>query len=332
MSPEGEFMKTLFRTVVALLLFAPVFTVQIAQAQSWPNKPIRLVVPFSAGGNTDIVARLFAQELSKTLGQPVVVENKPGASGNIGADAVAKSAPDGYTLVMGTVGTHAINASLYKKMPYDAIKDFAPVTLLASVPNVLVVPVSLPVKSVKELVAYGKANPGKLSFASSGVGTSIHLSGEMFRTTTGIDMTHIAYKGSAPAVTDLIAAQVQLMFDNLPTSLQYVKTDKLRALAVTTAKRIEALPDVPTMIESGFPGFETGSWFGVFAPAATPKDIIARLNTELLKIAQTPEMQQKLLQSGAEPVGKGSEEFTAYVRSETTKWAKVVKDSGATAD
>jgi tripartite-type tricarboxylate transporter receptor subunit TctC len=325
-------MKTLFRTVVALLLFAPVFTVQIAQAQSWPNKPIRLVVPFSAGGNTDIVARLFAQELSKTLGQPVVVENKPGASGNIGADAVAKSAPDGYTLVMGTVGTHAINASLYKKMPYDAIKDFAPVTLLASVPNVLVVPVSLPVKSVKELVAYGKANPGKLSFASSGVGTSIHLSGEMFRTTTGIDMTHIAYKGSAPAVTDLIAAQVQLMFDNLPTSLQYVKSDKLRALAVTTAKRIEALPDVPTMIESGFPGFETGSWFGVFAPAATPKDIIARLNTELLKIAQIPEMQQKLLQSGAEPVGKGSEEFTAYVRSETTKWAKVVKDSGATAD
>jgi tripartite-type tricarboxylate transporter receptor subunit TctC len=262
----------------------------------------------------------------------VVVENKPGASGNIGADAVAKSAPDGYTLVMGTVGTHAINASLYKKMPYDAIKDFAPVTLLASVPNVLVVPVSLPVKSVKELVAYGKANPGKLSFASSGVGSSIHLSGEMFRTTTGIDMTHIAYKGSAPAVTDLIAAQVQLMFDNLPTSLQYVKAGKLRALAVTTAKRIEALPDVPTMIESGFPGFETGSWFGVFAPAATPKDIIARLNTELLKIAQTPEMQQKLLQSGAEPVGKGSEEFTAYVRSETTKWAKVVKDSGATAD
>jgi tripartite-type tricarboxylate transporter receptor subunit TctC len=323
-------MKTLFRTGVAFL--AAVFTVQIAQAQSWPNKPIRLVVPFSAGGNTDIVARLFAQELSKTLGQPVVVENKPGASGNIGADAVAKSAPDGYTLVMGTVGTHAINASLYKKMPYDAIKDFAPVTLLASVPNVLVVPVSLPVKSVKELVAYGKANPGKLSFASSGVGTSIHLSGEMFRTTTGIDMTHIAYKGSAPAVTDLIAAQVQLMFDNLPTSLQYVKADKLRALAVTTAKRIEALPDVPTMIESGFPGFETGSWFGVFAPAATPKDIIARLNTELLKIAQTPEMQQKLLQSGAEPVGKGSEEFTAYVRSETTKWAKVVKDSGATAD
>jgi tripartite-type tricarboxylate transporter receptor subunit TctC len=324
-------MKTLFRTGVALL-FAAVFTVQIAQAQSWPNKPIRLVVPFSAGGNTDIVARLFAQELSKTLGQSVIVENKPGASGNIGADAVAKSAPDGYTLVMGTVGTHAINASLYKKMPYDAIKDFAPVTLLASVPNVLVVPPSLPVKSVKELVAYGKANPGKLSFASSGVGSSIHLSGEMFRTTTGIDMTHIAYKGSAPAVTDLIAAQVQLMFDNLPTSLQYVKTDKLRALAVTTAKRIEALPDVPTMIESGFPGFETGSWFGVFAPAATPKDIIARLNTELLKIAQTPEMQQKLLQSGAEPVGKGSEEFTAYVRSETTKWAKVVKDSGATAD
>jgi tripartite-type tricarboxylate transporter receptor subunit TctC len=325
-------MKTLFRTVVALLLIAPVFTVQIAQAQSWPNKPIRLVVPFSAGGNTDIVARLFAQELSKTLGQSVIVDNKPGASGNIGADAVAKSPPDGYTLVMGTVGTHAINASLYKKMPYDTIKDFAPVTLLASVPNVLVVPPSLPVKSVKELVAYGKANPGKLSFASSGVGSSIHLSGEMFRTTTGIDMTHIAYKGSAPAVTDLISGQVQLMFDNLPTSLQYVKTDKLRALAVTTAKRIQALPNVPTMIESGFPGFETGSWFGVFAPAATPKDIIARLDTELLRIVQTPEMHQKLVQSGAEPVGKGSEEFAAYVRSELTKWAKVVKDSGATAD
>ncbi len=324
--------KAVRATMTVLYAMTALFALPSAHAQAWPNKPIRLVVPFSAGGNTDIVARLFAQELSKSLGQPVVVDNKPGAAGNIGADAVAKAPPDGYTFVMGTVGTHAINASLYKKMPYDTVKDFIPVTLLASVPNVLVIDPALPIKSVKELVAYGKAHPGKLNFASSGVGTSIHLSGEMFRITTGIDMTHVSYKGSPPALTDLMGGQVQLMFDNLPTSLQYIKSGKLRALAVTTAKRVSALPDVPTMIESGFPGFETGSWFGVFAPAGTPKEIIAKLDAELLRIFKTPEMQEKLLLQGAQPVGLGPDEFAAHVKSEMAKWGKVVKESGATAE
>ncbi len=320
------------RTMAFIVVMAALIATQSVLAQTWPTKPIRLVVPFSAGGNTDIVARLFAQELSKALGQPVIVDNKPGAAGNIGADAVAKSPPDGYTFVMGTVGTHAINASLYKKMPYDTVKDFTPVTLLASVPNVLVIDPALPVKSVKELVAYGKAHPGKLNFASSGVGTSIHLSGEMFRITTGLDMTHVSYKGSPPALTDLMGGQVQLMFDNLPTSLPYIKAGKLRALAVTTAKRVPSLPDVPTMVEAGFPGFETGSWFGVLAPAGTPKEIITKLSTELLRILKTPEMQEKLLQQGAQPVGLGPEDFAAHIKSEMAKWGKVVKESGATAE
>jgi tripartite-type tricarboxylate transporter receptor subunit TctC len=305
---------------------------QIASAQSWPTKPIKFIVPFTPGGNTDIVARMVGEGLSKTFGQPFLIENKPGAAGLLGATAVAKSPADGYTFLMGTVGTHAINAGMYSKMPYDTVKDFTPVTLVASVPNILVVPPSLPVNSVKDLIAYLKANPDKANFASSGSGTSIHLSGELFKIRTGVAMTHIAYKGSPPALTDLMGGQVQLMFDNLPTSLPYVKAGKLKALAVTTAKRIPALPNVPTVAESGLPGFETGSWFGLFAPAGTPKEIIARVDSEVRKMVQSPEMREKLIQQGAEPVGMGSEEFAAHVKSELAKWGEVVKASGAKAD
>ena len=221
----------------------------------YPSKPVKLVVPMAPGGNGDIIARLIGQDLAAALKQPLIIDNRPGAGGNIGADAVAKSPADGYTLVLGAVGTHAINASLYKKMPYDIQRDFTPVTMMASVPNVLVVHPSLPVNSVQELIAYGKKNPGKLNFASSGGGSSIHLSGEMFKSMTGVEMAHVAYKGSAPALNDLLAGQVQLMFDNLPSSLQFIKGNRLRALAVTSTTRSAALPDVPTMVEAGVPGF-----------------------------------------------------------------------------
>jgi tripartite-type tricarboxylate transporter receptor subunit TctC len=318
--------RALSLLIVAVSWAAP------ADAQPWPNRPIRLVVPFSPGGTTDVVARLIAQGLGTALGQPVVVDNRAGAAGNIGADAVAKSPPDGYTLLMGTVGTHAINAGLYKKMPYDTVADFAPVTLVAAVPNILVLNPAVPVASVKDLIAYAKANPGKLNFASSGNGTSIHLSGELFKTMTGVEMTHVPYKGSAPALTDLIGGQVQLMFDNLPSALPHVKSGKLKALAVTTAERAPAFPDLPTVQEKGLPGFETSSWFGVLAPAGTPREIVARLNTEILKLLATPDMQERFAQNGAQVVGKGPAEFAAHIKAEMAKWAKVIKESGATAE
>jgi tripartite-type tricarboxylate transporter receptor subunit TctC len=242
-----------------------------ASAQTYPTRPIRLVVPFPAGGTTDILAREVGDRLSRSFGQSVVVDNRPGAGGNIGSDLVAKSAPDGYTLLMGTVGTHAINPSLYTRMPYDHVKDFVPIILVAGVPNVLEVTPSLPVNSVADLIKLAKEKPGQLNFASSGNGTSIHLSGELFKTMAGVDMTHVPYKGSAPALTDLMGGQVQLMFDNLPSSLQQIKAGKLRAIAVTSAQRAPALPNVPTIAESGLPGFEASSWFGLLAPAGTPR-------------------------------------------------------------
>jgi len=303
-----------------------------AWGQAYPAKPIRLVVPFPAGGTTDILARAVGQKLTEAWGQPVVVDNRPGAGGNIGSELVAKAAPDGYTLLMGTVGTHAINASLYAKMPYDHIKDFAPVILVAGVPNVLVVNPAVPVNSVQELIAYAKANPGRLNFASSGSGTSIHLSGELFKVMAGVQMTHIPYKGSSPALQDLIGGQVQLMFDNLPSALPQIKGGKLRALAVTSATRAAALPDVPTVAEAGLPGFEASSWFGVLAPAGTPVAIIARLNAEIAKWLASPEAREKLAGQGANAAGGSPEDFAKHIAAETAKWQKVVKESGAKVD
>ena len=304
----------------------------VAPAADYPTKPIRLVVPFPPGGTTDILARAVAQKLSQTWNEQVIVDNRPGAGGNIGADLVAKAPPDGYTLVMGTVGTHAINPNLYARMPYDHVKDFAPVILVAGVPNVLVVNPSLPVRSVRELIDYAKANPGKLNFASSGNGTSIHLSGELFKTMAGVQMTHVPYKGSAPALADLMGGQVQLMFDNLPSSLGLIKAGKLRPLAVTSTERAAALPDVPTIAESGLPGFEASSWFGVLAPAGTPHDVVAKLNRTIEAWLATPEAKEKLLAQGAIAVGGSPEAFAKHIRSETAKWAKVVKASGAKID
>jgi len=303
-----------------------------AGAQTYPSRAITMIVPFPAGGTTDILGRFVGQALSAAWGQPVVIENRGGAGGNIGAAAVAKAAPDGYTLLVGTVGTHAINASLYSKMPYDTLKDFVAVTEIASVPNMLVVTPSLPVNSVAELIAYAKANPGKLNMASSGNGTSIHLSGELFKVLTGVDMVHVPYKGSAPALNDLMGGQVQLMFDNMPSALPQVKGGTLKALAVTTATRSPAMPDLPTIAEAGVPGFEASSWFGIFAPAGTPKEIVAKLQAEIARILKTPEMTERLAQQGAVAVGNTSAEFTAYVQSELTKWAGVVKASGARVD
>jgi len=303
-----------------------------ASAQAYPVKPIRIVVPFPPGGATDILARDVAQKLTEAWGQQVIVDNRPGAGGNIGSELVAHSAPDGYTLEMGTVGTHAINASLYAKMPYDHVKDFAPVILVAGVPNVLVVNNAVPANSVAELIAYAKANPGKLNFASSGNGTSIHLSGELFKVMAGVQMTHIPYKGSAPALQDLLGGQVQLMFDNLPPSLPQIKAGKVRALAVTSLTRAPALPDVPTIAESGLPGFEASSWFGILAPAGTPPAIVAKLNAEIAKWLATPEAKEKLAKQGANAAGGTPEDFAKHIAAETAKWAKVVKDSGAKID
>jgi tripartite-type tricarboxylate transporter receptor subunit TctC len=301
-------------------------------AQTYPTRPIRLVVPFPAGGTTDILAREVGQRLSVSLGQPVVVDNRPGAAGNIGSDLVAKSAPDGYTLLMCTVSTHAINPNLYAKLPYDHVKDFAPVILVAGVPNVLEVTPSLPVNTVSDLIKLAKEKPGQINFASSGSGTSIHLSGELFKTMAGVDMTHVPYKGSAPAITDLMGGQVQVMFDNLPSSLQQIKAGKLRAIAVTSAQRAPALPNVPTIAESGLAGFEASSWFGVVAPAGTPQAIIARINADVNQWLQSPDAKEKLLAQGAAAAGGTPEQFAAYIRTETEKWAKVVKASGAKVD
>ena len=304
-----------------------------AQAQAaFPSKPITIIVPFSAGGTTDSLARVVGLHMGTDLGQPVVVDNRAGAGGNIGGQAAARANPDGYTLFMGTVGTHAINQSLYKKMPFDPIKDFAPLSRVAMVPNLLVVNPGQPYKSVKELIAYGKAHPGKINFGSSGNGSSIHLSGELFKQMTGVDMQHVPYRGSAPAVSDLLGGQISVMFDNMPSAIQHVRGGKLRALAVTTAKRSPALPDVPTIAEAGVPGYEATSWFGLLAPAGTPAPIVAKLNAAILKALADPEVKKKLAEQGAESHGEKPEEFAAFIKSETAKWGKVVKESGASLD
>ncbi|KWR87663.1 Bug family tripartite tricarboxylate transporter substrate binding protein [Cupriavidus sp. IDO] len=328
------------RRVIALLLSGSL-TALVSQsalaADPYPNKPIRLVVPFAAGGTTDILGRAVAAELAKLPGWNVVVDNKPGAGGNIGADIVAKTAPDGYTLLMGTVGTHGINQSLYGKLPFDPIKDFTPITEVAAVPNVLVVNPAFAqqnkINSVKDLIGYARANPGKLNMASSGNGTSIHLAGELFKTQTKTYMVHFPYKGSGPALTDLAGGTMQVMFDNLPSSMALIKGGKLKALAVTSARPSPALPGVPTVAAAAdLPSYEASSWFGLLAPAGTSPEIVHRIQHEVAKALGSPAVRERLQAQGAEPVGSTPEQFAAFIRAETAKWSKVVKDSGAKVD
>jgi tripartite-type tricarboxylate transporter receptor subunit TctC len=310
-----------------------------AHAQSaWPTRPVRVVVPFAPAGTTDILARALAPELGKAFGQTFIIDNRPGAGGNLGADAIAKSPPDGYNLLMGTVGTHAINASLYPKMPFDPVKDFTPIVLVAGVPNVLVMNPARAeasgIRNVADLVRYAKANPGKLNMASSGNGTSIHLTGELFKSETGTYMVHFPYRGSGPALLDLIAGTMDLMFDNLPSALPHIKSGRLKALAVTSAQRSAALPELPAIAETGgaLKGFDASSWFGLFAPAGTPMEIVNRIQQETAKSFQAPAFKERLLAQGAIPGGQPPAEFARFIAAETTKWAQVVKTSGAKVD
>lgn len=300
-----------------------------AVAQSFPSKPIRLVVTFPSGGAPDILARLFSDKAA--MGQTVVVDNRPGAGGNIGADFVAKAPADGHTLVMATVGTHAINGSLYSKMSYDMIKDFTPVAHVASAPNLLVVTNALPVRTVAEFIAYLKANPDKVSFGSPGIGTSVHVSGELFKSMTGTKMQHVPYKGRQFAIPDLVGGQIQAMFDNMPSALPMAREGRIRALAQTTAQRSSAAPDVPTVSET-VPGFEANTWFAVFAPAGTPREVVARLNAELQRVFKMPEVEERMRTLGLVTWISSPEELARHQVAEIAKWSKVVQESGARAD
>jgi tripartite-type tricarboxylate transporter receptor subunit TctC len=320
--------RLLLALAVACAAIAPA-----GMAQTYPSKPVRFVVPFPPGGPLDVMARGVGQKLQETWGQPVVVDNRPGAGGGIGADLVAKSPGDGYTLLMGAVSTHAINPSLYAKVPYDAQRDFVPVALVAQVPNILVINPSVPVQSVQELIDYARAKPGSLSFGSGSTGSTGHLAGELFKTMAGVDMVHIPYKGGAPAMQDLLAGQTQIMFDNLANALPQVKAGKLRALAVTTLKRAPAVPDLPTIAEAGLPGFDLTTWFGVFVPAGTPPETVAKLNAEIVKALASKDLGERLAAMGTvAPESNTPERFAAFVRAEAAKYAQVVKDSGARVD
>jgi tripartite-type tricarboxylate transporter receptor subunit TctC len=298
-------------------------------AQTWPTKPITLIVPFPAGGTTDVLARALAEKLALSLGQPVIVESKPGAGATLGADLVAKARPDGYTLLVGAVH-HTIASSVYRKLPYDFQKDLAPITVIAMVPNVLVVNANTPARNLGELVAMLKAQPDKYNYGSNGNGTAQHLIGTQFENMTGTAFGHIPYKGSGPLATDLLGGQITMSFDTVTPVLPHIKAGKLRALAVTTAKRSAALPDVPTLEEAGLKGFNIGTWFGVLAPAATPKDVLGRLNTEMVKVIQSPEFRKRMDEIGAEPIGNSAEQMAAQIRSETEKFAKLVKEAKVT--
>ena len=304
-----------------------------AWPQAYPAKPVRMVVPYPAGGYYDLLARVIGQKLGEMWGQTLVVDNRAGANGIVGTELVAKSAPDGYTLEMGGIGPHGINPGLYGKLPYDAVRDFAPVIHVANAPNVLVVHPSVPAASVAQLIALAKARPGQLNYASNGSGSSPHLSAEMFASMAGIKIQHVPYKGSAPAVADILAGQVTLLFGTMGDVVPHIRAGKLRALAVTGARRIPALPDVPTMIEAGVPGYEAVAWFGVMAPAATPRPIVLKLNQDIARTMQMPDVLDKITAQGsAEIVGGSPEQFGAFVRAEIAKWAKIIKQSGAKAD
>ena len=330
--------RQVLKSVVAGLLFATnLIAIQANSQTTWPVKPVKIIVPFAPGGTTDLLARAMAPELSKAFGQSFIVENKAGAGGNVGSEAVAKSLADGYTLLMGTVGTHGINIALYDKMPFDPVKDFAPITLVAGVPNVMVMNTekakALGINSVADFIKYAKANPGKLNMASSGNGTSIHLAGELFKSMSGTYLVHFPYRGSGPALLDLVGGTMDVMFDNLPSALPQIKAGKLKALAVTSAQRSAVLPDVPTIEEAGkLKGFDASSWFGLLAPAGTPPEIVSRIQQESAKALNSPAVKEKLLAQGAIPGGNSPQDFAKMIASEIKKWAQVVKVSGAKVD
>ncbi|WP_374304596.1 Bug family tripartite tricarboxylate transporter substrate binding protein [Ferrovibrio sp.] len=325
---------TISRTLIAAAATFLVLctTAPAALAQAYPTKPVRVVVPFPAGGTTDILARHVSQKLTERLGQQFVVDNKAGAGGNIGTEAVAKSDPDGYTIMMGTIGTHSINISLYSKLSYDPVKDFAPISLVAMVANVLVVHPSVPAKNVQEFIALAKSQPGKLNFGTPGNGTSGHLSAELFKSMTGTDMIHVPYRGSGPMLTDLLGGNVQFTFDNLPSALPHIRSGALRALGVTTPKRWPSTPDIPTIAEQGLPDYSATAWFAMYAPAKTPPAIVNKLSDEIDTILKTPEMKAQFEQQGADPVGGKPQVLADLMKTEIEKWAKAVKASGARID
>ncbi|GMV56282.1 MAG: hypothetical protein AMXMBFR6_20870 [Betaproteobacteria bacterium] len=320
---------------VRIGFFAAIFLASlpwVAKAQNYPSKPIRLLVPYSSGGGTDIMARAAAQKLSESLGQPIVVENRLGAGGNIAAEAVAKAAPDGYTLFFGATGPLAINPTLYAKLPFDPVKDFAPIGLVGTLPLFLVVPASHPAQSVKDFIAFSKARPGQLNYASAGVGGTTHLAMELFKATAGLDIVHVPYKGTTAGMADMLAGNIQVMFDGWVGTVPQVRTGKLRYLGVATSKRSSFATELPTVAEQGFPGFEASVWYGLLAPAGTPRDIVNKLSVELAKVMALPELRERFASLGMEPLTGTPEQFANFMRTETVKWAKVVRDSGAKAE
>jgi len=323
-------MKTTIRWFAAAVL--SVAAVGAAQAQSYPNKPVRLIVPYPAGGTTDIIARLAAQQLSERLKQPFVVENKAGANGAIGSVEVARAPADGYTLLMGTASTHGINSAVYKSLPYDAVKDFAPVTIVASTPNIIAVHPSVPAKNLQELLALAKAQPGKLNYGSTSLGGSPHMSAELLKMMAGVDMVHVPYKGAAPMLTDLMGGQVQVGFDNLPSTINFVRSGKVRAIAVTTPQRWPGAPEIPTVAESGLPGYEVSGWFGLLAPAGTPPAVLATIQQALAEAVKQPEVNKQMLELGAQPVANTPDAFAKLVQADVAKWRDVVKTTGVKLD
>ena len=317
------------RALAGLLLLC---ATALASAQDYPVKPIRLIVPFPPGGGNDTVARAIAQQMGPALGQPVVIDNRPGAGGSVGADAVAKAPADGYTLFLAGVGSHAVNPNLHSKLPYDAIRDFAPITLVASAPSVLVVNAGVPARSIAEFTAYARANPGKLNYASNGNGSAAQLAAAMYESMAGVRMVHVPYKGIAPALQDLLGGEVQLMFGTIVALVPHVQAGKLRALAVTSRKRSALLPDVPTLAESGLPDYQAGSWYGILAPAGTPRPIVERLHAEIVKAVRAPEVSKRLAAEGAEVIGSTPEEFGAHIKAEIARVASVVRASGIKMD
>lgn len=322
--------RTMLRHVAAAYLAASSFAA-FAQAV-YPSKPVRIIVPYPAGGTTDIIARIAANQLTERLKQSFIVENKAGASGAIGSQAVAQAAPDGYTLVMATASSHGINSALQKSLPYDAVKDFAPITVVANTPNIIIANPAVPVKNLQELIALAKKEPGRINFGSTSAGGSPHMSAELLKMMAGIDMTHVPYKGAAPMLTDLIGGQVQIGFDNLPSSIGFVKSGKVRALAVTTARRWPGAPDIPTVAESGVPGYEVSGWFGLLAPAGTPREILNKLQGTIAEAVKSPEVAKQLNDLGAEPVANKPEVFAQEIKDDVEKWRKVVKTTGVKLD